>query len=571
MTQNKISGTTYFWLFVSLLIAYILGLLVPLMDEDASHHANIALHMVQHHDYVNLVDDLGKDYLDKPHLHFWLAALSFNIFGVNDIAYKIPSFLMTLVAIYATYRLAKLLYNQQTGLLAALVVASAQAEFLANNDVRMDALLMSGIIIATWQLVEAAYFQKWYNYVFAALGLAIGFTTKGMIGFVMPCVSLFFLLLYQRNWKRMFDWRWIIVLILWAVFISPCVYCYYLQYDLHPEKVVRGMRNVSGVKFILWNQNFERLEGKHWGKGHKDYFFFFHTALWAFLPWCLLTYYAFFDRIAFLFRTRFAYVKKAEMLTVGTIIIIFAIISSSGYQLPHYLNVLFPIFAVLTAGHIINKAEEHDEKALKISLYIQYFVAGVILFLLVLLNLWCFPVKSVVMAILALVVLGVLIYAILTKNAVLQKIVVVSALTASLTNVLLNGNVYMQLLNNYQAGITMAKTVKDKHIPVDAIYNYGFHSSSFNFHARHLATEISADSIQSRIASKKTVWLFMSDDTKKVFDKGTIKADTAYSAINYGITRLTPKFLNPATREQTLEKQWLVKVSPEAATASAAK
>lgn len=562
MTQNKISASTYFWLFLSLFVAYLLGLFVPLMDEDASHHANIALHMFQHHDYVNLVDDLGKDYLDKPHLHFWLAALSYNIFGVSDIAYKIPSFLMTLVAIYATYRLAKLLYNQQAGLIAALVVASAQAEVLANNDVRMDALLMSGIIIAIWQLVEAAYFQKWYNYIFAALGLAIGFTTKGMIGFVMPCVSLFFLLLYQRDWKRMFDWRWIIVLLLWAVFIAPCVYCYYLQYDLHPEKVVRGMKNISGVKFILWKQNTERLEGKSWGKGHKDYFFFFHTMLWAFLPWCLLTYYAFFDRISLLVKSGFAYVKRAEMLTAGTIVIIFAIISSSGYQLPHYLNVLFPIFAVITAGMLVTKAEEKKENALRWMLYVQYFVMGAVLLLLVLLNLWCFPVKSWLTGVIAIVVLAALVYSIIEKNVAFQKIVVVSVLTASLTNVLLNGNVYMQLLNGYQSGIGLADVVNRNHIPKQDIYKFNIQNSSFNFHTQYLTTNMnSIDTVKATVAAGKPLWLLTTDDQKKLLETGGLKVDSAYSYPNYGITRLKPKFLNPATRAQTLEKHWLVKVS----------
>lgn len=564
MTQNKISATTYFWLFAALFVAYLLGLFVPLMDEDASHHANIALHMYQHHDYVNLVDDLGKDYLDKPHLHFWLAALSYNIFGVSDIAYKIPSFLMTLIAIYATYRLAKLLYNQQAGLIAALVVASAQAEFLANNDVRMDALLLSGIIIATWQLVEAAYFQRWYNYVLAALGLAIGFTTKGMIGFVMPCVSLFFLLLYQRNWKRMFDWRWIIVLLLWGVFIAPCVYCYYLQYDLHPEKVVRGMNHVSGVKFILWKQNFERLEGKSWGKGHKDYFFFFHTLLWAFLPWCLLTYYAFFDKVSFLIKSRFAYVKKAEMLTIGTIIVIFAIISSSGYQLPHYLNVLFPIFAVITAGVIVTKAEEKKESALRGMLYVQYFVMGAVLLLLILLNLWCFPVQSWLTAVIAILVLAALIYSIVKKIVPFEKIVVVSVLTAVLTNVLLNGNVYMQLLKGYQSGIGLAEVVNQKHLPKQDIYKFNIQNSSFNFHTQYLSPTItSIDTVKALTAIHKQLWLLTTDEQKALLEKSGLKTDSAYSYPNYGITRLTPKFLNPATRAQTVEKHWLVRVVSE--------
>jgi hypothetical protein len=55
------------------------------MNNNAAHHANIALHMYLTNDYVNLIDQ-GKDYLDKPHLLFWLAALSYHVLladGIN--------------------------------------------------------------------------------------------------------------------------------------------------------------------------------------------------------------------------------------------------------------------------------------------------------------------------------------------------------------------------------------------------------------------------------------------------------------------------------------------------------
>ncbi|MBL7757318.1 MAG: hypothetical protein JNL59_07990, partial [Chitinophagaceae bacterium] len=60
------------------LLVYVGSLFFPLMDKDAAHHANIALHMLQYNDYLSLVDrDL--DYLDKPHLLFWSSALSFKL------------------------------------------------------------------------------------------------------------------------------------------------------------------------------------------------------------------------------------------------------------------------------------------------------------------------------------------------------------------------------------------------------------------------------------------------------------------------------------------------------------
>src|SRR5688572_4834884 len=148
------------------------------MDNDSAHHANIALRMHLTGDYVNLVD-YGRDYLDKPHLHFWLCALSYKIFGVTGFAYKFPSFLFTILGTYSTYRLGKALYNLETGKLASLIIASSFAYILANNDVRMDAILTASIAFATWQLVAFIHDKKMVNIAGAALGLALGFCTKG--------------------------------------------------------------------------------------------------------------------------------------------------------------------------------------------------------------------------------------------------------------------------------------------------------------------------------------------------------------------------------------------------------
>src|SRR6476661_9192750 len=119
MPPRFLSPLQYQIAFILLFVAYGLGLFVPLMDNDAAHHAAIALHMYRTGDYVDLVDR-GLDYLDKPHLHFWLAAFSYHLFGVTAFAYKLPSFLFTIAGTYATYRLGKALYNAEVGKAAAL-------------------------------------------------------------------------------------------------------------------------------------------------------------------------------------------------------------------------------------------------------------------------------------------------------------------------------------------------------------------------------------------------------------------------------------------------------------------
>ena len=68
--------------YLLLAAVYIAGLFVPLMDNDAGEYSLIALNMAQKNDFINIVRK-GQDYLDKPHLLFWLSALSFKFFGIN--------------------------------------------------------------------------------------------------------------------------------------------------------------------------------------------------------------------------------------------------------------------------------------------------------------------------------------------------------------------------------------------------------------------------------------------------------------------------------------------------------
>src|SRR5574339_410274 len=100
------------------------------------------------------------DYLDNPHFLFWTSALSYHLFGVTSFAYRLPSFLFTVLGTYSIFRLAKELYDKETGKLAALIAASSFCYILANSDVRMDALLTGAVAFATWQLVAYVHHRK---------------------------------------------------------------------------------------------------------------------------------------------------------------------------------------------------------------------------------------------------------------------------------------------------------------------------------------------------------------------------------------------------------------------------
>ncbi|MGZ5222449.1 MAG: ArnT family glycosyltransferase, partial [Chitinophagaceae bacterium] len=447
MQPTIFSRSQYTILFGLLSVVYIIGLFVPLMDNDSAHHANIALRMYLTGDYVSLVDH-GKDYLDKPHLHFWLSAWSYSVFGVTGFAYKFPSFLFTILGTYSTYRLGRTLYGNEVGRLAALIVASAFAYKLANNDVRMDAILTASIIFATWQLTEWVHNKRLLNAVGAALGLALGFCTKGHIAVFTPAVGIFFYILYKKDWKSFYHWQLLVLIFAFGVFISPVVYCYYLQYDLHPEKIIRGKSGRSGVEFILWKQNFERFQGDSFGADAKnDYLFFFHSFLWVFAPWSILAFVAFFKRLKSFVN------RKYEWLTIGTFMVMALMISFSGFKLPHYLNIIFPVTAVLTASYLIEQWQKR--KTLKGLLLTQVIICSLCLLIAGAVNVWAFPIGNIIAAVGFFLLLAVAVFFLGRLLTNIQKIVGASVITSLLVFYLLNSNFYPQLLK-YQAGNELA-------------------------------------------------------------------------------------------------------------------
>src|SRR5436190_611408 len=272
------------------LMVYSGSLFFPLLDKDAAHHANIALHMYQTGDYFSLVDR-GEDYLDKPHFLFWTTLAFFKIFGVTTIAHRLPAVLFALASVYCTYQLTRYLTNKPTARIAAIVLATAQAFVLSVNDARMETPLTTGIIFGLWHLILYTDKRKFIHLLAGAFGVAIAFATKGWLGPVVVFIAVFFHILLSGQWSVLVKPRTWLFVPVFFLFISPVLYGYYLQYDLHPEKVIRGRNHISGVKFILWEQLFERYKGFD-KKRYSDPFFLYHTFMWAFLPWCIAAYIA---------------------------------------------------------------------------------------------------------------------------------------------------------------------------------------------------------------------------------------------------------------------------------------
>jgi 4-amino-4-deoxy-L-arabinose transferase-like glycosyltransferase len=519
------------------LVVVMAGLFVPLMDNDSAHHANIALRMYLTGDYVSLIDYDGP-YLDKPHLHFWLTALSYHLFGVTGFAYKFPSFLFSLVGIWSVYRSGILINNKDTGFIAAVVYASSASFLLSLNDVRMDAILTSSIAISIWQLLGYLKHGSRKYMLGLATGLAIGFCTKGHIAIVVPVLFALFYMFFKGDWRPLFNLNILGGIALFLLFISPVVYCYYKQFNLHPEVVVRGKDQINGIRFILLDQSIGRYGGEMGGDGKGDKLFFFHTFLWAFAPWSILL-------IASLIIKKVRkHLGEFAKSVIGVLVVFGVLIGLSSFKLPHYLNVILPLAALLAAEIVIGK--EVVQPFLGWTKWVVWLLIGVISSLVLV---WWFPEQSVMFWV-GFTVLLINMFYVAKKNIGRDIINQINNIAAGVFVIfwILNMGFYPSLLR-YQGGKELASVLENEKINKPVLSLEGFYSSSFYFYYKQLRAGIEIGAVENN----GSFLLFDQKQEAELIKKGIVWK-REWSATDYEITRIGLKFLNPETRQSLCTK-----------------
>ncbi|MEL6134149.1 MAG: glycosyltransferase family 39 protein, partial [Bacteroidota bacterium] len=341
-------------------LIYLLNMRIEIMEVDAAQYASISLEMMQSGSYLE-VYHRGEDYLDKPLLLFWLSACSFQIFGVNEFAYKLPSLLVLILGLYALFRFARMWYDVETARLATLILGFTQAFFLITHDVRTDGMLTGWVIFSVWQLSAYIRSGKWENLILGSLGVGLAMMTKGPIGMILPGAAIGADLLLKRKWKVIFHPQWLLFLLIVGLSLVPMCIGLYHQFDLHPEKEVYGLQGPSGLEFFFWTQSFGRITGDiYWDNGAPSYYFFL-TMLWDFQPWVLFFFPAWGLALFRLIRARFRVEDTHEYLSLGGFTLGFLMLSLSNFKLPHYVFPLFPFAALLTARYILQlKGKVHQ-------------------------------------------------------------------------------------------------------------------------------------------------------------------------------------------------------------------
>ena len=547
----------YYFLFIPIGIVYLIGMFNDVMEVDASQYAAMSREMLESGNYLQLYDR-GQNYLDKPPLLFWVSAMSFKLFGISNFSYKLPSVLFSLLGIFATARLGRRLYGEKAGFYAALILSSCQAWFMMNQDIRTDTILAACTIFAIWQLFIFMDEQKFIHLIFGAIGVAGAMLTKGPIGLMVPALSISFYLLVKRDWKNLFNWKWLLVPIIVAICISPFLYGLYQQYDLQPGKIIQGEPIQSGVKFYLWTQSFGRITGESVWKDDTTQLFFTHTFLWAFLPWCVLFVVALWRDTATLIKARLHLASGYTALTWGGFVFPFIAFSLSHYKLPHYIFVIFPLAAIASANFLDFLIENGSVLWQKRWKWIQLFVATLAYTLGILLCTWAFPMSNLFAWILTLTGVGAGLYFVWRGISPFEKIVLPSAIAIIVLNFLLNVHFYPTLFY-FTTSNQAAKLVKadggEKNFRTLNQVSYGL-----DVYAQRTVPNYGTVDELLQNSNNKTLWVYTNAQGHQEILARGLRILEDKKMEHFHISTLSMLFLNPKTRSKEIEYKHLLKI-----------
>jgi len=466
-------------LYAAALLAYGLGMFLDVMGVDATQYASISLEMLQTGNWLE-VKHRGADYLDKPPMHFWLSALSFKLFGVSNFAYKLPSFLATILGVWSVIKLGNLLYYKPIGKWAGLMFFTTQAMFLVNQDVRTDTILVGLIAFSSFHLLKWGMHGGHLHWIMGFAGAGFAMLAKGPLGLMVPLIAVAGYMLVSQKWKLLLRWEWIAGLVVVTLVISPALYGLWLQWDSQPQKELYGMSNVSGIRFYLWDQSFGRLTGTNpfinqfKPNQGTDPSFFVHTSLWSLLPWSIACFAGWFLAIKKLFRHKFQKNLTQEGVIVAGITIPMLALTMSEYKLPHYIYVVFPFFLVAGAHWL-----HQNGSTFKWFRLTQWGLQVMVIALAVALILWAFTPIGAEWLIFVVAVASAC-YALFIQ-AKTNKILVGGALTAIALNILLNGVFYRQL-SVYESGAQAGRWLKEQSEKEGTVYFWNGCSHALDFY-----------------------------------------------------------------------------------------
>jgi 4-amino-4-deoxy-L-arabinose transferase-like glycosyltransferase len=535
----------FLWIFLILFLGVVWASLSLPMVVNAAKYAQVSREILSSGDWINLTI-AGDAYEQKPPLLFWIGAVFFNVFGISTSVWKIAVYLVSILGIWSTYRLGKLISGKETGILSAVFWASSLSFLYYHNDIHTDTLLADMVIFAIWQLASFFREGKKSGFYLGIIGVGLAMLSKGPVGMAIPAMAVGLDLLLHRKWKEIFHPRWLLAALMIAIMIFPALLGLYRQFGS------------EGIEFYFWTNNMGRITGSYYVQ-NPDPAFYLHTTLYMLAPFTIFALFGLYMKFRDIILSRWKFAPSEEFFTIGGIIPYMLILSVSKTKNPHYLMAVVPLFMILAARFVQRLATEPTwKKTQKTVSWLNLLVQILIWTLIGLFVFWFFPEKNVWYWMIIILFTGLIVYSFLKYKGINRQVV-----TLTITQLMLMFSLFFSFypkMSVYHAPFQVAADFNKMAGPTEQIHLYLKPSRYWEifFYSSHPGKYfVTSEDLPKLIEAKKD-WVFTDTEGKNQI-LNILPGTKIIGEYNHrSLSQMTFPVLNPATRASKLEKRYLL-------------
>jgi 4-amino-4-deoxy-L-arabinose transferase-like glycosyltransferase len=232
--------------------------------------AEIVREMIATHNYFWPTIN-GHVYYDKPLGSYWLILWSTWLTGaMNEAAARLPCAVAGLLAVIFMMLLAARLYDRRTALFAGSVLATSFSFVFFSRHASADVETLTGELAALLLFLRHEHHQDGWWVIALWVVMAITSLTKGLLGFVLPIITIGVYCLLATGWTDLLDYlltgpigariRWIVDRNRWlfnwksviAIALGAAMYYAPFSVSHHAEGSAKGLH-------MVWRENVVRF------------------------------------------------------------------------------------------------------------------------------------------------------------------------------------------------------------------------------------------------------------------------------------------------------------------------
>lgn len=321
------------YIFLIVLILIFLPLFFYRLDYntlsswDEGWYGSIARNIIKTGDIFRLSWN-EKPYFDHPPMGFWLMALSYKLFGINEFSTRLPSAFLGLLTIILIYKTAIEFFGKRIiGFVAAFILGTSVWYLIRVRSGNLESILVFFYILTVYLSIKSSKNFFWFPLTMIAFGGLV--LSKTLVG-VSAVLLIGFL-----NFHQFFKKKNLLLFFLGVILFIGVVFPWYkINMEAYPDFVQHHFFNI-GMRDKTFSSYFNILPEKP--------LFYLHMGIrkWYYL-WLVAVFYLIFS-LKFL-------KKKFFFFLFWNFIVLYPFLTSEKTELWHLIPVYLPISFIIAVG-----------------------------------------------------------------------------------------------------------------------------------------------------------------------------------------------------------------------------